>query len=132
MWILPKCDIVNCIGNYPEESRCRVFRLERDESERQKRLDVLPPQENFVVDLAKFFNCEKHWGSHPVMIKLSGGSTRPALPLSVFSLTISCLPIPKPSPRLAKDEDQQLKYFLEKDNINFSFDTFGRLAAGSC
>ncbi|KAF2344188.1 hypothetical protein FHG87_025056 [Trinorchestia longiramus] len=35
----------------------------------------------------------------------------------------SCLPSPKPAPRPAKVENQQLRYFLQKDKIT-SFDAF--------
>jgi hypothetical protein len=95
-----------------------VFRLPKDESERQKWLDKLPPRENFVIDSAKFFICERHWEINPPVVKLPGGSTRPSIPPSVFNVPTSCLPTPKPSPRRVKVEDQQLKYFLQKDTIS--------------
>ncbi|GFN90020.1 hypothetical protein PoB_001652600 [Plakobranchus ocellatus] len=41
-----KCDIVNYKGKYIEENECRVFRLPKDELERQKWLEVLPPRES--------------------------------------------------------------------------------------
>ncbi|KAF2346559.1 hypothetical protein FHG87_022685 [Trinorchestia longiramus] len=40
---------------------------------------------------------------------------------SIFNVPASCLPSPKPTPRPAKVEDQQLRYFLQKDKIT-SFD----------
>lgn len=117
------CGVVKCSGNYNKDNKCRVFRLPKDQCERQKWLDRLPPRENFVVDPDKFFICEKHWGADPPMIKLPGGSTRPAIPPSVFNVPGSCLPTPKLAPHPAKVEDQQLKYFLQKDTIT-SIDAF--------
>ena len=117
-----KCGVVNCTGNYTG-NKCRVFRLPKDQCERQKWLDVLPPRENFVINPRTFFICEKHWEADPPLVKLPGGSTRPAIPPSVFNVPSSCLPTPKPAPRPAKKEDQQLEYFLQKDTIS-SFETF--------
>ncbi|KAF2354602.1 hypothetical protein FHG87_014647 [Trinorchestia longiramus] len=42
---------------------------------------------------------------------------------SIFNVPASCLPSPKPAPRPAKVEDQQLRDFLQKDKIT-SFDAF--------
>ena len=120
-----KCGIFGCTGNYNKESKCRVFRLPRDVSERQKWLDVIPPRGgDFVLDPDKFFVCEKHWYINPPMMKLPGGSTRPANPPNVFTnIPSSCLPTPKPPPRPAKKEDKQLEFFLQKDTIT-SFESF--------
>ncbi|KAF2368989.1 hypothetical protein FHG87_000280 [Trinorchestia longiramus] len=41
---------------------------------------------------------------------------------NIFNVPASCLPSPKLTPRPAKVEDQQLRYFLQKDKIT-SFDT---------
>ena len=109
-----KCGVVNCNGNYNEANKCRVFKIPKDETERKKWLDVLPPRENFVVNPAKFFICERHWPSNPPLIKLPGGFTRPALPPSVFNVPSSCLPTSKPAPRPPKEEDKKLQYFLKK------------------
>ncbi|KAF2366014.1 Zinc finger C2CH-type [Trinorchestia longiramus] len=118
-----KCGILNCRGNYNKENRRHVFRLPKEQSERQKWLDVLPPRENFVVNPDKFFICEIHWSADPPLIKLRGGSMRPGIPPSIFNVPASCLPSPKLTPHPAKVEDQQLRYFLQKDKIT-SFDTF--------
>ncbi|KAF2355232.1 hypothetical protein FHG87_014015 [Trinorchestia longiramus] len=120
---LKACGVVNCRGNYNKENRRPVFHLPKEQSERQKWLDVLPPRENFVVNPDKFFIHEIHWGADPPLIKLRGGSLRPRIPPRVFNVPASCLPSPKPAPRLAKVEDQQLRYFLQKDKIT-SFDAF--------
>ncbi|KAF2362178.1 Cytochrome P450 [Trinorchestia longiramus] len=48
---------------------------------------------------------------------------RSEIPLSIFNVPASCLPSSKPAPRPAKVEDQQLRYFLQKDKIT-SFDAF--------
>ena len=112
-----KCGRVNCKGNYNDANKCRVFKVPREELEQKKWLDVLPRCKNFVLDPAKFFICEKHWPSNPPMTKLPGGSTRPAVPPSIFNVPSSCLPTPHPPPRSTNQEDQQLKYFLKKDMI---------------
>ncbi|KAF2351639.1 Zinc finger C2CH-type [Trinorchestia longiramus] len=118
-----KCGIVNCRGNYNKENRRRVFRLPKEQSERQKWFDVLPPRENFVVNPDKFFICEIHWGADPPLIKLRGGSMQPGIPPCIFNVPASCLPSPKLTPRPAKVEHQQLRFFLQKDKIT-SFDAF--------
>ncbi|KAF2344891.1 Zinc finger C2CH-type [Trinorchestia longiramus] len=118
-----KCGIVNCRGNYNKENRRRMFRLLKEQSETQKWLDILPPRENFVVNPDKFFICEIHWDADPPLIKLRGGSMRPGIPPSIFNVPASSLPSPKLTPRPAKVEDQQLRYFLQKDKIT-SFDAF--------
>ncbi|KAF2350990.1 hypothetical protein FHG87_018254 [Trinorchestia longiramus] len=76
-----------------------------------------------VMVTDKFFICEIHWGADPPLIKLRGGSMRPGIPPSIFNVSASCLPSPKPAPRPLKVEDQQLRYFLQKDKITL-FDAF--------
>ena len=52
--IMPnKCGVVNCKGNDNEANKCRVFKIPKDELERQKWLAVLPHGENLVLDPAK-------------------------------------------------------------------------------
>ncbi|KAF2351455.1 hypothetical protein FHG87_017793 [Trinorchestia longiramus] len=53
----------------------------------------------------------------------SCSSAREQAPHSIFNVPASCLPSPKLTPRPAKVEDQQLRYFLQKDKIT-SFDAF--------
>ena len=84
-----KCGVVNSTSNYHEEKKCRVFRLPKEESKMQKWIDKLPPRENFVVNPAIFFICERHWEANPPVIKLPGGSTRPSIPPSVFNVPVS-------------------------------------------
>ncbi|KAF2363195.1 Zinc finger C2CH-type [Trinorchestia longiramus] len=118
-----ECGVVNCRGNYNKENRRRVFHLPKEQSERQKWLDVLPPRENFVANPDKFFICEMHCGIDPPFIKLRDGSMRPGIPPSIFNVPASCLPSPKLTPRPVKEEDQQLRYFLQKNKIT-SLDSF--------
>ncbi|KAF2351392.1 Zinc finger C2CH-type [Trinorchestia longiramus] len=118
-----ECGVVNCRGNYNKENRCRVYCLPKEQSERQKWLDVIPPRKNFVVDPDKFFICEIHWGADPPLIKLHGGSMRFEIRPSIFNVPAPCVSSPKPAPRPAKVENQQLRYFLQKDKIT-SFDAF--------
>lgn len=118
-----KCGVVNCNGNYNDSNKCRVFKLPKDELEKQKWLNVLPPRENFVIDPSKFFICERHWPTETQMITIPGGHTRPRLPPSIFNVPRSCMPTPQPAPRKPKIEDQQLNFFLKKDTIT-SFSTF--------
>ncbi|KAF2364768.1 hypothetical protein FHG87_004469 [Trinorchestia longiramus] len=47
----------------------------------------------------------------------------PSREYSIFNVPASCLPSPKPASHPAKVEDQQLRYFLQKDEIT-SFDAF--------
>ena len=108
-----KYGIVNCRGNYDLLSKCREFKLPRDDPERQKWLAVIPPRKDFDIANAKsFFVCEKHWPRNPPMKKLPGGTTRPAVAPSIFDVSASCLPTPQPPRRPAKQVDKQLVTFL--------------------
>ena len=98
-----KCGVRNCNGNYNKENKCSVFKLPKDENERQAWLNVLPLQNNSSkINQAALFICERHWPKNSTHVKLPGGCTRPALPLNVFNLPQSCLPTPKPAPRKPK------------------------------
>jgi hypothetical protein len=118
-----KCGVVNCKGNYNKDNKCRVFKLPKEDSEKQKWLNVLPPRQDFVIDSGKFFICERHWPSNSPHVKVPGGFSRPAIPPSIFNVPTSCLPTPKAAPRKPKEEDEQLNYFLKKDMIH-SFSDF--------
>jgi len=49
--IMPnKCEIINCNGNYNNDNECRVYRLPKEDSEKQNWLDVLPPHQNFTIE----------------------------------------------------------------------------------
>ena len=111
-----RCGVVNCDSNYDKARTCRIFRLPKDEIERQRWVNALPPRENFVLNPSTFFICEKHWPENVEMCKIPGGSTRPTCPPSLFNVPPSCLP-KKTEPRKPKVEDRQLEYFLKKDKI---------------
>lgn len=124
--MVKKCGIPKCNGNYNKENKCRVFSIPRDSCERQKWLDALPPRKDFVVNPDKFSICDRHWdwSTDVPMVPLAGGSNRPAIPPNVFQgVPKSCLQTKKFPPRPPKEEDKQLKFFLEKDKIT-SFSTF--------
>ena len=97
------------------KTKCCVFRLLTDESDKQTSLNVLPQRNGFQINPAKFFICEMP--KHSPGVKLPGGYSRPALPWSVFNRPTSCLPTPKTAAKKLKQEDVQLKYFMEKDTI---------------
>ena len=87
-------------------------------------MNVLPPRDGFVIDLSKFFICEKHCPADTQMVTRSipGGSTRPESPPSIFYVPSSCLPSPKPAPRHSTVEDllNYLKYFLKDKILSFA------------
>ena len=113
-----KCGIVNCRGNYDDSTKCRVFKLPKDDPERQKWLAVIPPRQDLNVSQVKsFFVCEKHWPENPPLKKLPGGTTRPAVAPSIFDVPSSCLPTPRPPPRPEKQEHRQLEIFMDRDRI---------------
>ena len=119
-----KRGIVNCRGNYDPLSKCREFKLPRDDPKRQKWLAMIPPRKDFDIANAKsFFVCEKHSPQNPSMKKLPGGTTRPAVAPSIFDVPGSCLPTPRPPRRPAKQVDKQLEIFLARDRIK-SFNDF--------
>ena len=51
-----KCNVVNCKGNYNEENKCRVFRLPKDEAERQTWINKLPPRKDFVTSKSRYLS----------------------------------------------------------------------------
>ena len=86
-----KCSVVNCTGNYDKERQCKVYRLPKNEAEKQDWVNKIPsfrPCLNYRV-------CEKHWPKDAPMTKVTGGS-RPAVPPTIFNVPTSCLPTPKP------------------------------------
>ena len=85
-----KCNVVNCNGNYYAHTKCRVFKLPKDESDKQIWLNAIPPREGFVIDPAKYIICEKHWNPGYRVSKIPGGSTHPTDPPSVFAVPKSC------------------------------------------
>ena len=93
---LNKC-AVNCKGNYDQLNKCQVFRLPKDELEKQTCLNTLPPRENFSIDTSKFFICEKHWPQDTQMIKVPGWS-RPTSSASILNIPSSYLPTATPAP----------------------------------
>ena len=97
------------------KTKCCVFRLLTDERDNQTSLNVLPQRNGFQINPAKFFICERP--KHSPGVKLPGGYSRPALQSSIFNRPTSCLPTPKTTAKKLKQEDVQLKYFMEKDTI---------------
>ena len=73
----------------------------------------MPQRNGFQINPAKFFICERP--KHSPRVKLPGGYSRSAVPSRVFNRPISCLRTPKPAAKKLKQEDVQLKYFMEKD-----------------
>ena len=115
-----KCSVVNCNGNYNIANKCRVFRLPKDQSERQSQswINQIPPRENYTIQQDKYFICERHWPVDVPMVKIPGGLTVPACAPSIFrGVPASCLPTPKPKPREPQPEDRQLVYLQKKDRI---------------
>ncbi|KAF2354891.1 Transposase Tc1-like [Trinorchestia longiramus] len=73
---------------------------------------IVSPKADSRITIDKFFIYKIHWGADPPLIKSCSGSMRPGIPPSIFNVSASCLPSPKPAPRPAKVEDQQLRDFL--------------------
>ncbi|KAF2356080.1 hypothetical protein FHG87_013159 [Trinorchestia longiramus] len=97
-----KCGVVNCRGNYNKENRRRTVSL---------------------VDI----DMGPTWGPCGWPITAHGPTWAPRGPhltslLGIFNVSASCLPSPKLTPRPAKPENQQLRYFLQKDKITSSDD----------
>ena len=117
--MVKKCNIVNCNGNYNAQNKCRVFKLPRDEAERQTWTNVIPSRSNYEIDPKTFIICERHWNAGYPTVKIPGGSTRPSIPPSVFNVPRSCLPTEKPPPRPPRNdiEDRQVAHQNRKDRL---------------
>ena len=110
-----KRGVVKCDGNYNKKTKCRVFKLPKNEHERQSWINALPPRKNFEIDPLKFLICERHWPKDIPKKTVPEGYTLPILPPSIFqNIPPSCLPTHKPEPRKPKEEDIQLNYFFQK------------------
>ena len=51
-----KCGVVLCHGNYNVDNKCRVFKIPKNEIERQQWIAALPPRDGFVLNPDKFFH----------------------------------------------------------------------------
>ena len=100
-----------------------MFKLPKDQCERQQWLNVLPPRKDFVLNPRNFVICERHWSEDPPLVKLPGSRRDQLIPPSIFNVPLSSLPTKKIPPRPAKIEDKQMRYFLQNDTIT-SFDSF--------
>ena len=78
----------NAMGTTTMKTKCSVFKLPKDESDKQTSLNVLPQRNSFQINPAKFFICERP--KHSPSVKLPGGYSRPSLQSSVFNRPISC------------------------------------------
>ena len=75
-----KCNVYNCKGNYYPHTKCRVFKLPRDELQRQLWINKIPERLHFKIDDDKYHICEKHWPPGYRVKKIAGGSTVPVDP----------------------------------------------------
>ncbi|KAF2368310.1 hypothetical protein FHG87_000928 [Trinorchestia longiramus] len=82
----------------------------------KSKLRLLSEHLNCVDDPAAVIECLKAMSSVGIVIERYKK-------LCIFNVPASCLPSLKPASRPAKVEDQQLRYFLQKDKIT-SFDAF--------
>ena len=117
-----RCSVINCRGNCDKETKCRVFRLPKDENERKTWLNVIPSG-SFPPNLENLHICEGHWPKDALLKRTRGGSTRPTVPPSIFNVPSSCLPTPKPVSRADKVEFANQEFFDKKDKFN-SFSEF--------
>ena len=113
-----RCCVVNCRGNYDLKDPCQVFRLPRNQEEREKWLMRIPSYQSGKVKLENFRVCEKHWPETTPMIAAQADKLRPATPPSIFNVPPSCLPTAKPQPRKPKDEFALLSIFDKRDKIS--------------
>ena len=99
-----RCGLLNCNGNNNKFNKCRVFRLPREEEEKQMWLDVLPVRRNFSIDPRKYFICERHCHTGHLNILKSHYPVHllPFLPPNDFNVPPTCLPTPKVPPRKRK------------------------------
>ena len=98
--MVKKCCVTACQGNYNEKNKVRVFRLPKDQDERERWLKVIPrantPNHSDTVV------CERHFppGYETVFVM---GKARPKDPPSIFNnLPSSVIPSPLPKARTTK------------------------------
>ena len=84
-----KCCVTGCRGNYDEQNKVRVFRLPKDQDEREQWLKVIP-RDN-TPDHPNTVVCERHFplGYATVVVR---GKARPKDPPSIFKLPLSIFP----------------------------------------
>jgi len=119
-----KCGVYNCKGNYYQSTKCRVFKLPKNEEEKALWISKLPPRADIDVSTANLFICEHHWPSSAKYKAIPGGNTRPVDPPSIFDVPPSCLPSAKPLQRPSSSiAANQESYFNSVDKI-VSFEKF--------
>ena len=124
-FVMPwKCCVSSCSSNYKSDGKyTTLYRLPREPEEREKWTEAIPNFTSSDASLLNFRICRNHWPDNTPLRKISGGSSRPILPPSVFS----CLPAsewtPKPQQRLPKEEFHLQKHFDKTDKFD-SFQTF--------
>ena len=102
---------------------CSLYRLPRDDNERQLWINAIPYYNQKTVSADNFRVCRRHWPEDTEMVRVAGGSSRPTHPPSTFDFPKSCLPTPKPAPRKRKVEFSTQSW-LDKNDIFKSFSEF--------
>ena len=91
-----KCGTVSSNGNSNEYTKGCVFKLLKEDANKQIWLTVLT-YKNFMIDFVNLFIGKGRWLLNLPHVKLLRGFTLSAILLSIFIVPVS-LPTPKPAP----------------------------------
>ena len=75
-----------------------MFKLPKNEIERQKWIAVIPPRVDFKINPETFLICERHWKPGYSSVKIPGGLTRPNIPPTEINVPKSYTPSKKYNP----------------------------------
>ena len=96
-----------------------MFKLPKNEIERQKWIAVIPPRVDFKINPETYLICERHWKPGYSSVKIPGGLTRPNIPPTEFNVPQSCTPSKKYNPRkkTVNIEERQTAHLKKKDGL---------------
>ena len=102
-----RCSLLNCVDN--GDDSCQRYRLPGDSLEQKLWTDKIPNFKEIKVKDVYFRVCSRHWPPDPPMVKVRGGKYHPKLPPSLFNVTVSSLPTPKP-PQKRKTQKFEVRH----------------------
>ena len=123
-----KCSVFGCSSNYAKGETATVFRLPRNEQERDRWIANLPNKDFRCTNDTVI--CDKHWPPGFQTQSVQGGHVRQTEPPTIFpNVLTSCIPTPVPPKRsdgntltVRNEQQDELPIFRELDA--FTVDNF--------
>ena len=118
MYIVKNCCVFNCNEKYDEANKVQIFRLSRDETERNRWLAAIP-RDN-ISDTDETIVCERHWLENYSKVFVFG-KPLPANPPSVFpGIPKSQIPTQANLPRTTKKTSSESRNVIPDESSAFN------------